>query len=66
MYFLWQDLSVRTKTLDFVTLTFNFDLLLKNLAITFEPKEIYFRQKKKNNMCVYGHMLKKLGLVGQK
>ena len=38
----WQDLSVGTKIFHPVTLTSNFDLLLKNLtlAITFEPKEI--------------------------
>ena len=33
MYFLWQDLSVDTKILDFVTLTLNFDLLLKKLNL---------------------------------
>ena len=33
MYSLWQDLSVDTKIFDFVTLTLNFDLLLKKLNL---------------------------------
>ena len=40
MYSLWQDLSVRTKNFDLVTLTLTFDLLLKklNLGYTFWTK----------------------------